>query len=111
MSWNNIIPVELLDFKERTEDMATDYWIDTMYLTYVSVNYGWGTTSLQSSVDHPAFDALRQQLGNLGFIKVERGYANGDRVTKEFSLNGYDFAIGDQFSSAGAMGIHLKCSR
>jgi hypothetical protein len=57
--------------------------------------------------DHPEFARLREQLGEQGYIKIERGWVNGDRVTKPFTLNGLKFKVGEQFSCAGAMDTHF----
>lgn len=60
------------------------------------------------SEDHPEFTKLREQLGAEGYIKIERGWSNGDRVLKPFVLNTKQFKVGDQFSSAGAMKWDLE---
>lgn len=69
------------------------------------------TMSITSSQDHEEFTKLRNQLGDEGYIKIERGWWNGDRVTKPFTLNGVKFKKGEQFSCACAMGIHLEIAR
>jgi hypothetical protein len=56
-----------------------------------------------SSIDHPEFTKLREQLGELGFIKIERGWWNGDRVIKPFTLNGQKFKKNNRFVCAAAM--------
>lgn len=61
-----------------------------------------------SSIDHPEFTNLREQLGRDGFIRIERGWWNGDRVLKPFLLNNVKFKKGEQFSCAAAMKFHLK---
>jgi hypothetical protein len=38
--------------------------------------------------DHPEFAKLREKLGSEGYISIERGWWNGDRVLKPFYLNG-----------------------
>lgn len=53
--------------------------------------------------DHPEFTKLREQLGKDGFISIERGWWNGDRVKKAFILNGKLFKKNDKFSCAEAM--------
>lgn len=62
----------------------------------------WSSTS---SDDHPEFKKLREQLGATGYIEIERGWWNGDRVLKPFTLNGMKFKKGEQFSCGGAMGV------
>jgi len=53
--------------------------------------------------DHPEFAKLREQLGNNGYIKIERGWWNGDTVIKPFQLNAKRFRKGNQFPSGGAI--------
>jgi hypothetical protein len=107
-----------------------DFTIDPEYLTSVTIHEEWNTYTkngreptveeliliLQgkgkcgttSSEDHPEFAKLREQLGELGYIRIERGWWNGDRVLKPFRLNGRKFKEGDQFSCGAAMGNHLR---
>jgi hypothetical protein len=61
--------------------------------------------------DHPEFACLREQLEQEGYIQVERGWWNGDRVLKPFRLNGKTFKKNEQFPCAAALGVHLKVSR
>lgn len=60
------------------------------------------------TVDHPEFTKLREKLGNLGYIQIERSFWNGDRVLKKFKLNGTTFSPGEKFVCGCAMAIHLK---
>jgi len=106
-----------------------DFTIDPEYLTDVTIREEWntytrngrvptaeevllilqgkGNVSVTASTDHPEFARLREQLGAEGYITIERGWINGDRVTKPFTLNGLKFKVGAQFSCAGAMGGHF----
>lgn len=106
-----------------------DFTIDPAYLTSVSIRKEWntytqngrvptdeelllilqgkGTVTMGSSEDHPEFARLREQLGEQGYISIERGWVNGDRVEKPFTLNGRKFKVGEQFSCASAMGVHF----
>lgn len=106
-----------------------DFTIDPAYLTDVTIHEEWNTytkngreptneelllilagkgkCSTTSSADHPEFTKLREQLGELGYISIERGWWNGDRVEKPFTLNGLKFKVGAQFSCGAAMGIHF----
>lgn len=68
---------------------------------------GKGKCGITSSEDHPEFTRLREHLGLLGYIRIERGWWNGDEVLTPFKLNGRKFKIGDQFSCGGAMGTHF----
>ena len=62
-------------------------------------------------IDHPEFTKLREKLGKQGFIKIERGWLNGDRVLKPFYLNRHKFSVGDKFLTAMAMGVMFKTSK
>ena len=107
-----------------------DFTIDPAYLTSVTIHEEWNTYTrngreptaeevllilqgkgkcgLTSSEDHPEFAKLREQLGEQGYICIQRGQWNGDRVLKPFKLNGRKFKEGDQFSCGSAMGNHLR---
>lgn len=107
-----------------------DFTLDPAYLTDVTIHKEWNTYTkdgreptaeelllilqgkgkcgMTSSADHPEFAKLREQLGLQGYIYIERGWWNGDRVLKPFKLNGRKFKVGDQFSCGGAMGNHLR---
>ena len=74
----------------------------------VEVLKGRGSCSSTHSEDHPKFAQLRDQLGELGYISIERGWWNGDRVLKSFTLNGVAFEPGEQFPSAAPMKFHLE---
>lgn len=108
--------------------MIKEFTIDPAYITEVTVRTDYpfrpsaeqatdediiralkhrgGTYSI-SSVDHPEFMALRDQLEQEGYIKTERQWWNGDRVLKPFRLNGVLFRTGEQFASAAAMKWYL----
>ena len=68
---------------------------------------GKGKCGMTSSEDHPEFARLREHLGTQGYIKIERGWWNGDRVLKPFTLNGRKFKPGAQFSCGAAIGTHF----
>ena len=53
--------------------------------------------------DHPEFSELRNKLEKEGFIKCERGWWNGDRVLKPFTLNGARFRKDEKFCSGAAI--------
>ncbi len=93
-----------------------EYTIDPNYLTSVPVTYGWisstGTPcSTMSTVDHPSFTALREHLGATGYIKIERGWHNGDQVLKPFFLNDVEFVTGKKFCCASAMKYHIEFAK
>lgn len=64
-----------------------------------------------SNEDHPEFAKLRNMLGEQGYIHIERGWVNGDRVIKPFTLNDIKFKKGDRFVSAGAMGVAIRVAK
>jgi hypothetical protein len=74
----------------------------------VEVLKGRGSCSSTHCEDHPEFARLRDQLGELGYISIQRGWWNGDRVLKSFTLNGVAFEPGEQFPSAAPMKLHLE---
>ena len=107
-----------------------DFTLDPQFLTSVTIREEWNTytkngrvptaeemllilqgkgqCSVTNSIDHPEFTRLREQLGELGYIHIQRGWWNGDTVTKPFTLNGVKFKVGQQFSCAGAMDVHFR---
>lgn len=102
----------LTDVTIRKEwNMYVKEGVETSPEDLVKVLAGEGKCSMTSSEDHPEFTKLREQLGADGYIKIERGWWNGDRVLKPFKLNDKVFKVGEQFSCAGAMGIHLSVRR
>lgn len=64
-----------------------------------------------SSKDHEEFAKLRNQLEEQGYIKCERGWWNGDRVSKTFYLNGWKFYKGHRFPCAAALKVSISCAR
>jgi hypothetical protein len=67
--------------------------------------------SSTSSKDHPMFTELREQLEREGYIQVDRGCWNGDRVKKGFKLNEWTFKKGGKFACASAMNNSIQCAR
>jgi hypothetical protein len=106
-----------------------DFTIDPEYMCSVTIHKEWNTytqngrvltneelllvlagkgkCSITGSEDHPEFARLREHLGEQGYITIERGWINGDRVLQPFRLNGRKFKVGAQFSCGAAMGTHL----
>ena len=74
----------------------------------IKILKGQGRWSSTSTVDHPEFQKLRDQLEELGYIKTERSWWNGDIVLKTFNLNGRKFRKGQQFPCAAALGPMIK---
>ena len=60
------------------------------------------------NIDHWEFTLLREQLGREGYIKIERGWWNGDQVLKPFNLNGVQFKKNATFPCASAMKVRLE---
>lgn len=77
----------------------------------IKILNGEGKCSITGSEDHPEFTKLREELGRLGYIEIQRSWINGDRVTKSFKLNGYIARKGWQFSCATALGGHFSFLR
>jgi len=77
----------------------------------VEVIKGHGGCSITGSDDGPEFKALRNQLEEMGYIKCERNWWNGDRVIRTFRLNGLRFKKDTQFSSGAALKFHLEFLR
>ena len=77
----------------------------------IKVMKGEGKCSIMGHEDHPEFTKLREELGRLGYIDIERGWINGDTVRKSFKLNGYIARKGLKFTCATAMGCHFSFLR
>ena len=74
----------------------------------IKVLQGLGDCSSQSTDDHPEFKVLRERLGQEQFIKIQRGWWNGDIVLRPFSLNGAKFRKGEMFPSGAAIGYTVE---
>ena len=130
MSWNNVISADvLMDIVEQIrkepkqlhldeEVFSPCYTIHEDYLTSCNEAFTWVTPTgsgpsgtISKSVDHPAFAALRKHLSTRGYIEMQTGWINGDRVTKPFHLNEVPFDVGHKFVSASAMSGYLKCRK
>ncbi len=64
-----------------------------------------------SNKDHDEFTKLRNQLEELGYIKTQRSWWNGDVVLKSFKLNEWTFRKNHKFPSAAAMHTSITCAR
>lgn len=78
---------------------------------YIKASGGGKSGTISKDVDHPAFAALREHLGREGFIEIERGWRNGDRVIKPFYLNDVFFDKGKKFVCASAMKYTLESGK
>lgn len=70
---------------------------------------GKGNFKSSSTADHPEFTKFRELLGQLGYIRIERSWWNGDTVTKPFTLNGVKFKVDQQFPCGGALQNQFVC--
>ena len=84
--------------------------IDLKYLSNVYIDYRWQGDGMgvTHSQDHPSFTEIRELLGRKGYIHIERGWSNGDRVLRPFYINRYLFQEGDKFCCAGALHYTIK---
>ena len=64
-----------------------------------------------SNKDHDEFTKLRDQLEELGYIKTERRWWNGDQVLKSFKINEWTFRKGHRFPCASALNNSIHCAR
>lgn len=74
----------------------------------IKILEGKHRSSVTKNVDHPEFAKLREQLGAEGYIQIQRGWWNGDRVIKPFTLNGVEFREDEKFVCGAAMRYHLQ---
>jgi hypothetical protein len=107
MSWNNIIPAELLLGTVQLTHREIDnpaVTIPDELLTDCPIQYSIeGLYATLSHVDHPAFAKLRSHLKNTGLIEIpEYPCWNGDRVLKSFRFNGLQLNPGETFYCAAA---------
>lgn len=77
----------------------------------IKVLKGWDKAVSFGNKDHDEFTKLRNQLEELGYIKCERGWWNGDRVLKPFMLNEWKFRKGHKFPCAAALKSSIDCAR
>lgn len=113
MSWNNVIPAELLlggaqlthREVENPEVAIPDELLDGCQVEY----HIEGVYGINSHEDHPAFAALRKRLKSIGLISIpEYPCWNGDTVLKPFKFNGLQLSPGETFYSASAWRTHFN---
>lgn len=75
------------------------------------VMMGGDRWTMTGSRDHEEFARLRDRLEAEGYIRCERGWWNGDRALREFTLNGVQFNEGDKFGSGGYIRTQLEWKR
>lgn len=111
MSWNNVIPAELLLGAVQMvpkEVENPEVTIPDSLLTDCLISYQIGDYGMTSHADHPAFAELRRVLGARGYIHIEPNWWNGDQVLKPFRFNDHQLEIGDTFYSASAWEAKFK---
>ena len=107
------------------------FTIDDAYITSVTIREEWSMyegkdnltheelikvltgkdkCSSTTSIDHPEFTKLRDQLEQLGYITTQRLSCNGHRVLKSFKLNGWTFRKNHKFPSSAAMSTSIACA-
>jgi hypothetical protein len=77
----------------------------------IKILKGWDKSVSISNKDHDEFTKLRNQLEELGYIKTERGWWNGDRILKSFKLNEWTMRKGHKFPCAAAMRVSISVAR
>jgi hypothetical protein len=101
----------ICDVTVRTEfDLVKDRNNPT-YDDLIKVLKGYDKMISTSNKDHDEFTKLREELGGLGYIKIERGWWNGDRVLKSFKLNEWTFRKNHKFPCAAAMSNSIRCAK
>jgi hypothetical protein len=94
-----IVRTEFDLIKDRTNPTHDDL---------IKILKGYDKMVSTSNKDHDEFTKLREELCRLGYIEIERGWWNGDRVLKPFIFNSKKFKKNEKFPCAGAMKGHLK---
>jgi hypothetical protein len=77
----------------------------------IKILKGYDKSVSISNKDHDEFTKLREELGRLGYIEIQRMWWNGDRVLKPFMLNEWKFRKGQKFSCAAAMKVSIDFAR
>jgi hypothetical protein len=113
MSWNNVIPAELLlgevDLTPKAEVENPEVSIPLELVTDCLIKYKIDNYGLTSNADHPAFSELRRVLAARGYIEIPPYNCwNGDRVKKRFRFNGFQLEVGETFYCAGAWSVRFK---
>ena len=121
MSWNNVIPVELVrkptgdnPAPERKEIENPRVDIPEHLVTDCLIRYQfeghYGVTAAQE--DHPAFAEVRRLLKSRGFIEIPAYPCwNGDRVLRRFQFNGMQLEVGETFYCAAAWNNRIKVNK
>lgn len=118
MAFNDVLPASLFvtDFQPSLPLHTPRYRIRAEFLTSIAdeiiceQNETGTNWSSSGTVDHPSFTRLRNHLAAKGYIHMETGWSNGDRVLREFYLNDVLFEEGARFLCASAMKFTLENS-
>jgi hypothetical protein len=118
MSWGAVSASLILDYASRLGvyhqidlDLGDPIYVfvDPEHLCCVPVKTSYYPAGSEHSngsfhtVDHPSFTETREMLGRIGYIEIERGWSNGDRVLKPFFFNNVFKDVGEKFACASAM--------
>jgi hypothetical protein len=112
MSWNNVIPAELLLGIVELKPKAVEnpqVSIPEELVTDCLIKYSIDDYGIITNKDHPAFAELRKVLCARGYIDIP-SYAcwNGDKVIKRFRFNAFQLEVGDTFYCAGAWAVRIE---
>ena len=99
-----VVIVNLNPYKDHTE-LTPEELVNAMSVDWSKQSYS------TSMVDHPVFEELREKLSAEGYIKIQRGWSNGDTVLKPFELNGYRLKKNETFPCAPALGGSIKLAK
>lgn len=113
MSWNNVIPANLIaspaKASEPIENPVVTIPLDLLVDCRLQYSIEGAWSLLSGTQDHPAFAELRKRLASLGLIEIPPYPCwNGDQVTKRFRFNGIQLEVGDRFYCAAAWQYYKK---
>jgi hypothetical protein len=113
MSWNNVIPAELLVgsttiTREQVENPVVSMPEELITDCLIRYEFEGAYGVIAAHADHPCFAELRKVLAARGYIKIpEYTCWNGDRVIKRFRFNDFQLEPGDTFYCAAAWAVRL----
>lgn len=121
MSWNNVIPNEVIHkylrdnpAPERKPIENPQVTMPEEFITDCSIRYTFEGfyDVIAAHADHPCFAELRRMLEARGYIEIPP-YAcwNGDRVLKRFRFNDFQLEPGDTFYCAAAWAVRFKMAK
>ena len=113
MSWNNVIPAELLVGNAPIKSTPIENPLITIPLHLLVdclIQYTIeGVYGMTGNADHPAFAELRRVLAARHFIEIPPYPCwNGDRVIQRFRFNSIQLEVGDRFYCAAAWQSYKK---